>query len=201
MFRFDEPSHTYTLGEQVLPSVTQILKPLSDFSMIPPAVLEHARARGVAVHRCVQLDINDDLVEESVAPEIAGYLVAWRQFREDCGITEADVGEPERPLFHPVLRYAGTPDVPLWINERWSVLDIKTADTWSPVWPLQLAAYRELLNVNTLKGEHLIEDRYSLRLRENGTYRLDQAKDRNDWSTFLAMLTVHRWRAANIKGD
>lgn len=201
MFRFDAATHTYTLGEQVLPSVTQILQPLQDFSMIAPAVLEHARSRGVAVHKCVQLDINNDLDEASVAPEIAGYLKAWRAFRADCRITAADFGEPERPLFHPTLRFAGTPDIPLCMDKRWAILDIKTADALSPVWALQTAGYRELINVNTMKSAHLIEDRYSLRLRENRTYKLDQFKDRNDWTTFLAMLTAWRWRAANLQGE
>lgn len=198
MFRFDEPTHTYTLGEQVLPSVTQILKIVGDdFSMIAPAVLEHARMRGVAVHKCVQLDINDDLIEESVAPEIAGYLTAWRRFREEGQIKSADFGEPERPLFHPTLRFAGTPDVPLFFGGRWAVLDIKTAEQASPSWALQTAAYRELINVNTTKGEHLIEDRYSLRLRADGTYKLDQYKDRGDWGVFLSALTLTNWKRKN----
>lgn len=194
MFRFDEPTHVYTLGEQVLPSVTQVLAPFYDFSMVSPAVLEHARSRGVAVHRCVQLDIKDDLVEESVAPELAGYLAAWRAFRSECRISAADFGEPERPLFHPIYRFAGTPDVPLFFSGRWAVLDIKTPDALDPAWALQTAAYKELLNANTPKGEHQIEDRYSLRLRENGTYRLDQFKDRADWTVFLSALTLHNWK-------
>lgn len=198
MFRFDEPSHTYTLGEQVLPSVTQVLKLVSDdFSMVAPAVLERARLRGVAVHRCVQLDINDDLVEESVVPAIAGYLAAWRKFRTECQIKAADFGEPERPLFHPSLRFAGTPDVPLFFGGKWAVLDIKTAEQASPSWALQTAAYLELINANTKKGEHLIEDRYSLRLRENGTYKLDQFKDRGDWTVFLSALTIANWKRKN----
>ena len=194
MFRFDEPTHTYTLGTQVLPSVTQVLQPLQDFSMITPAVLEHARNRGVAVHRCVQLDIKNDLVEESVSPEIAGYLAAWRKFRSECQIAEADFGEPERPLFHPALKFAGTPDVPLYLNGRWAVLDIKTAAGLGSTWPIQTAAYQELINVNTKKLEHIIRDRYSLRLREDGAYRLEQYKDRGDWGVFQAALILHQWK-------
>ena len=192
MFRFDEPTHTYTLGEQVLPSVTQILKPLVDFSMVPPAVLEHARARGVAVHKCVQLDIIDDLDEGSVAPEIAGYLAAWRKFRTEGQVKAADFGEPEKPMFHPAMRFAGTPDVPLFFGGKWAVLDIKTASALSEPWALQTAAYKELINANTQAGEHKIEDRYSLRLREDGTYKLDQFKDKSDFGVFLACLTVYR---------
>lgn len=198
MLTFNAERHEYHWDGVRVPSVTQILKLVGDdFSMIPPAVLEHARQRGVAVHKCVQLDIKDDLVEESVVPEIAGYLAAWRKFRSDCQITAAEVGEPERPLYHPTLRFAGTPDVPLFFSGRWAVLDIKTAEQASPTWPLQTAAYRELINVNTTKGEHLIEDRYSLRLRADGTYKLDQFKDRGDWGVFLSALTLTNWKRKN----
>lgn len=197
---FCATTHSYRVDGKTIPSVTQVLSVLYSFSMVAPDVLEHARQRGVAVHRAVQLDIDDDLVEESVPAEIAGYLKAWRAFRADCGLTQADFGEPERPLYHPALRFAGTPDITLCMNKRWAVLDVKTAADLSPVWALQTAGYRELINVNTPKGEHLIEDRYSLRLRDNGTYKLDQFKDKNDWTTFLSFLTTHRWREANLKG-
>ena len=65
---------------------------------------------------------------------------------------------------------------------------------------MQLAAYLELLNVNTPKLQHLIERRYSLRLGSDGKYRLDEFKDRNDFNAFLAFLTCHKWHEANLKG-
>lgn len=194
MLTFDPVAHRYRWNAETVPSVTQVLAPLIDFSMVAPDVLEHARQRGTAVHRCVQLDITNDLVEESVSPEIAGYLKAWRAFRTECGIDEADFGDPEKPLYHQLLRFAGTPDVPLCINDRWAVLDVKTADVLGDTWPIQTAAYLELINVNTPKGNHLIQDRYSLRLRDNGTYKLEQYKDRGDWGVFLAALTLHKWK-------
>ena len=197
MLTFNAERHEYRWNDAVVPSVTQILKPLVDFSMVAPDVLEHARQRGVAVHKCVQLDIKDDLLEESVVPEIAGYLAAWRRFRTEGQIKSADFGAPELPLYHPTLHFAGTPDVPLFFGGRWSVLDIKTAEAMGATWALQTAAYRELLNVNTTKGEHLIEDRYSLRLRADGTYRLDQYKDRVDWGVFLSALTLTNWKRKN----
>lgn len=201
MLTFNAERHEYRFKDVVVPSVTQILAPLYDFSAIAPGVLEHARQRGVAVHRAVQLDINDDLDEASVAPEIAGYLKAWRDFRRANGVTAADFGEPEKPLYHPTLGFAGTPDIPMFVDGGWGVVDVKTAAALHPAWALQTAAYRELINANTFKGQHPVEDRYTLRLFDNGTFRLDAYTNRNDWSVFLAMLAVHRWRAANIKGD
>ena len=195
---FDAERHEYRVDGVLLPSVTQVLKPLQDFSMIAPAVLEHARQRGIAVHIAVQLDICNDLVEESVAPELAGYLQAWRAFRHDSGIHEADFGDPEKPLYHPLYGFAGTPDVPFFFKKRWAVLDVKTADALSPVWGLQTAAYLELINANTPKGHHKVVDRYSLRLRENGTYRLEQHTDKNDWQVFLSCLTIHQWKGKNL---
>lgn len=197
MLTFTAENHVYRWKGNVVPSVTQILSPLSDFSMVAPATLEYARARGVAVHKCVQLDILDDLDEASVAQELTGYLSAWRAFRKDCSVTAADFGEPEKQMYHDLYGYAGTPDVPIFLDNKWGVLDVKTAEAMGDAWGPQTAAYLDLINDNTPKGQHKIENRYSLRLRDNGTYRLDKFTDRADWQVFLSCLTLHRWKESH----
>lgn len=198
MLTFDAIKHEYRVDGAVLPSVTQVLASCYDFSMVAPDVLERKRQIGVATHRAIQLSLADDLDESSIRPEWEGYFRAWQAFRREARITA--FGAIEKPLYHPKLRYAGTPDVPLCLNGTWSVLDAKTADDTHPAWALQLAGYQELLNVNAAKGEPQIEKRFSLRLRENGTYRLDEFTDRRDFTTFLAALTVHRWKEEFANG-
>ena len=191
---FDAAKHEYRVNGAVLPSVTQVLRDFYDFSMVAPDVLEYARQRGVAVHKAVQLDIDNDLDEASVAPEISGYLEAWRNFRSQCGLRQADFGEVERPMYHPTYKYAGTPDMTVCLYKRWTVLDVKATADLHPAVALQLAGYRELVNANTPKGQHKIEQRCALRLMDNGTYRLQSYTDKGDWSVFLAALTVHRFK-------
>lgn len=191
---FNAASHEYRWMDQIVPSVTQILKPFYDFSMVDPGVLEHKRRIGVAVHAAIQFDIEGDLDQQSIADEWRGYFRAWKAFVADTGLTDADIGAAEKPQYHKTYGFAGTPDIPLCLDKRWAVLDLKTAATAHPAWALQTAAYKELININTPKGLLKIEDRYTLRLKENGTYSLDQHKDANDWQTFLSLLTVHKWR-------
>lgn len=200
MLHFDAATHTYTVDGVVLPSVTQILKSCYDFSMIAPEVLERKRQIGTAVHIAIKLDIDNDLVEESVAQELRGYLAAWRSFRGEAGLHEADFGECEKPMYHPTYGYAGTPDVTAHLHGHWSVIDAKCVDALHPAWALQLAGYQELLNANVSKDSQKIERRYSLRLFPDGKYRLDEWKDRNDWNVFLAMLAARRWCEANLRG-
>lgn len=200
MLIFNAERHEYRVDGVVLPSVTQVLRSCYDFSMVAPDVLEHKRQIGTAVHVAIKLDIDNDLVEESVAPELRGYLAAWREFRADTGLTAAEFGECEKPMYHPTYGYAGTPDVTAHLNGRWSVIDAKCVDALHPAWALQLAGYQELVNANTKKGEYKIERRYSLRLMVDGKYRLDEWQDRNDWNVFLAMLAARRWCEANLRG-
>lgn len=202
MLTFDPVTHSYAVDGVALPSVTQILASSGcyDFSMVPRDVLEHKRQIGNALHIAVALDINNDLVEESVHPAVIGYLRAWRAFRADTGIHEADFGEIEKPLAHHTYRYAGTPDMTVHLENAWSVLDLKTAADLHPAWALQTAAYKELVNANAQKGQSKVSRRWSLRLYEKGTYDLDEHQDRSDLAVFLAMYTAHQWREANLKG-
>ncbi|MCA8411575.1 hypothetical protein LGN03_08970 [Burkholderia multivorans] len=52
------------------------------------------------------------------------------------------------------------------------------------------AAYRELF----AKNGTVIEDRYGLGLRADGTYRLVPYTDKSDWSVFLSLLTLRNWK-------
>lgn len=190
---FDAATHTYTVDGVVYPSVTQVLRPLYDFSMVGADVLEHKRQIGVATHLAIKLWLDEELEDASVVDPWAGYFRGWLKFWDEMGLTRADVGEAEKPLAHPAMRLAGTPDLPLFIAHGWAVVDVKTADNLHPAWALQTAAYQELINLNTAGHSHEIKRRYSLRLREDGTYRLDEHTNKGDWATFLSFYSVHRF--------
>lgn len=70
-FEFDPVAHRYTLDGRVLPSVTQILRGLDDFSHVPARVLERARDRGTRVHSACNLDVLGTLDEATVDDEVA----------------------------------------------------------------------------------------------------------------------------------
>lgn len=198
MLAFESSTHTYTWRGRVVPSVTQILGPFYDWSMVDRDLLERKRDIGVAVHAAVELDLEDNLDEASLDPACAPYFAAWKRFRAEMGFSTADVGSVEERFYHPAIGYAGTPDLTVYMGGRWSVLDVKTAEALSPVWALQTAAYRELLNANTGQAQHKIEKRFSLRLLPDGTYRLNEHKNPGDFTVFLSALNCWKWRAANL---
>lgn len=185
--RFDEAKHEYLVRGVRYPSVTQILSPLVDYSQVPRAVLERARKLGQAVHRMTELYDLDDLDMDDLADELRPYLTAWIKFRAETGFVPETI---EKRLYHPALRFAGTPDRSGLINRRRAVIDIKKMLYLGPVIGLQLAAYKELFEKN---GTH-VEDRYALGLRADGTYRLQPYTDKSDWPVFLSLLTTRNWK-------
>lgn len=185
--RFDPVEHVYTVGARRVPSVTQTLLPLVDYSMVPKETLERARLLGQAVHRMTELYDQDDLDMESLDDELLPYLTAWIKFRHETGFVPETI---ETRLYHPTLRYAGTPDRSGIVNRRRAVIDIKKMLTLGPVIGIQLAAYQELYRAN---GTEVL-DRYALGLRNDGTYRLQPFTDKSDWPVFLSLLTIRNWK-------
>ena len=83
--QFDEATHTYTLAGRVIPSVTQILKQVVDFSMVAPDILERKCAIGSVLHMAIALDHADDLDYDSLDASVLPYFEAWRKFVADMG--------------------------------------------------------------------------------------------------------------------
>lgn len=187
MLTFDEPSHVYRWNGEVVPSVTQILSPLINYSMVPPEALERARLLGQAVHRMTELHDLDDLDEDSLAPEMLPYLAGWKKFCTDVGFVPDTI---EKRMYHPLHGYCGTSDRTGAVRGRRAVLDIKKMMTLGPVIGPQLAAYQATHN---LEGAAIV-DRYALGLRPNGTYRLVPYTDPTDFAAFISLLTLRKWK-------
>lgn len=180
---FDEASHTYHFGGQVVPGVTSILSPLTDFSRVPPAVLEAAANFGKAVHRACELDDLNELDEDALDPALAPYLHAWRKFSAEHDVQWDKI---EQPVYHATLRYAGTPDRLGLVKGSRAVVDIKsTAQLYPAVGP-QLSAY-----ANAEKEPYA--ERLAVQLKADGTYVAKAYKDPTDWPVFASLLTLRTW--------
>ena len=193
VLQFDEASHTYLIDGVRVPSVTQVLKPLYDFSRVDPVMLQAKAALGTSVHRACELLDNDDLDEESedgraaLAP-LAGYLAGYKKFKSD---KKPVVLENETRLFHPAHRYAGTIDRRFELEgDVWDV-DLKSTVAMSPIVGLQTAAYTEMFKAN---GKTDRARRGALQLFPDGKYKLWEFKDPADFSVFLSLLTVQRFK-------
>jgi len=197
ILEFDEASHTYRVGGRVLPSVTQILRPIGpDLASIPPAVLERKRMLGTAAHLACELDDCGELDDSATDPDVMGYVRAWRLFVEQLEVT---VLLTEHRAHSISLGYAGTidrlaimptPEAPGG-RAPW-VLDLKTAAEPHPSYGVQLAGYDLLLRDAGKVAAPL--RRGTVHLRPDGTYRLVPFNNPNDEPAFRALLAIHNWK-------
>ena len=112
---FNEFNHTYRLDELIIPSVTTLMKPLSDdvYRTVDPEVLEKAARRGTAIHNAVENFAKFGI--EDIPPAYGGYFQAFRTWWE---LRQPEVLATECRVYHKVLRYAGTADLICVIGGR-----------------------------------------------------------------------------------
>jgi hypothetical protein len=190
---FDEGSHTYRYAGEVVPSVTQVLKPLMNLDFVDPEVLAAAAAFGVAVHKACELDDLDQLDEESLDPELAPYLSAWRKFSADYGVIWSAI---EAKVYHPQLRYAGTLDRYGLVKDKPggrhvpTMVDIKSGTRLFPSVGPQLAAYHRALNESSVTTRRL-----AVQLKPDATYVAKWHSEPTDFAVFASLLTLRNWCA------
>jgi hypothetical protein len=184
---FDEATHTYRLLGLVVPSVTQVLKPLSNFEGVPTHVLEAKRDLGNRVHAACQFSDEGDLDEASIESDVQPYLDAWNRFKRETGAT---VLLNEQRVAEPMLQYAGTLDRVVLLHEEKWLIDLKTCISCPIAVGPQTAAYLRAL------GDTSVTHRGALRLRPDGTYRLDSLTGANDWACFMGCLALHNFLKA-----
>lgn len=176
-FEFDPVAHRYTLDGRALPSVTQILRELDDFSHVPARVLEKARDRGNRVHAACNLDVLGTLDENTVDDEVAPYLAQFRKFLRESRFAPTLT---ECRVYDETLWYAGTldlfGDLPGCIDVQ---IDIKSGAIPRSVGP-QTAAYANGLYV---RAGIMTRKRFALKL-EAGKYSLIQLDRSDDFGTF-----------------
>lgn len=193
---FDEGPHTYRVDGRPVPSVTQLLDHLNDWSHVPAIDLECARALGRDVHHACNLLARGSLDFRSLDSTVRPYVDAAAKFLEE---SPAIVIGAELRVASTVLGVAGTMDLLMHRDDVIYYVDWKTsAAVPSTVGP-QLAAYEVLYNCFTnphftLSSRRRKAKRLCVRLGM-GTYRVDVLDDfRKDWATFASCLTVWKHR-------
>jgi hypothetical protein len=195
--KFNEETHTYFVGERIVPSVTQIigavLQPSYRF-----ATAWHM-ARGKALHSAIELDSCDTLDMTSLDEAIAGRFKAYQNFLED---SKADIFTSEVRLYSARYNFAGTFDAILSYRiGKKGICDWKS--TASAAADLQIAAYRILAIEN--KWLDMDDDYHcAVQLNDDGSYRTRYVQDiKKAERVFLAMLTAYNFMAANgmLKGE
>jgi hypothetical protein len=169
--------------------VSTVLKPLTSYAHIEPAVLERARQEGVAIHKMVELDVADDLDVDALTDFLKPRHAAWRSFVADTGFVAL---ASECRMAHPTMKIAGTCDLVGRIAKAVWLIDVKRSLYAGRAIGLQTAGYARIWNARAAR-EDRITKRGALVLNANGTYRLTEFSDPADDATFLAAITLHKW--------
>ncbi len=177
-----DENHRYTLDGRPLDGVTSILK---EAGLINGYGSDWYLHRGTAIHKATEFYDRGTLDEDTIDPQIAGYLESWKRFRLDQDYQPTYY---ELSFSDPVLLYAGTLD-------RLPLIDLKSG-AFAPWHVLQLAAYWNLIRVNmgqshclTPMGIYLDEDGRPPKVR---TYT--QTEMRQEFKSFCSFLHTVRWK-------
>lgn len=192
---FNEEEHIYRLNGTIIPSVTQALEVITDFSKVDPTVLKKAQELGTAVHKTTELYDRGTLDLNSVHDKVAPYLYAYIDFLED---SDYQIEGIEEIIYSKKYKYAGMLDrrgrfPRTTAKTSTDVLDLKTVAQMGPSVGPQVAAYGNgILEQKEFRKVSL----YGLQLKGNGSYKLHKYKD-EEWhryfSTFVSCLNIYNY--------
>ena len=173
-----------------LPSVTTVLSPFSDFSMVRPEVLRKAAERGTRVHTACAI-IAMELWSPSAPREgDAPYCTSFLKWVDIAGIKFVSVEEEFTDMD---LGYFGHPDAIVRYpgEQGLTVIDYKTPMSISRSWHPQIAAYAHLAR----KHGYDVRRGLAVRLRKNGgpAIATEIDVDGEPWIAFLNALGVHKY--------
>lgn len=161
---FNEATHTYKLNGILVPSVTTLMKPLSQsfYGETDPDVLARAAARGTAVHQACE---NYALFGIDDYP--AGFAGYYEGFKKWWDKKKPEVLGIECRVYHKQAGYAGTCDLICKIGSAVTIVDYKTTSAVSDMLCMvQLEGYARAWESHGFK----IDDREILHLQSNGNY-------------------------------
>lgn len=194
MLTFEPTKHHYHWSGRRVPSVTQCLEPLFDWTKVPAAVLERKRQIGVAIHAAIHLDLTGGVDERSIDAACRPWWDAWRRFRDDMHFEPVLV---EFRVFNselgPGFTYAGTLDEWGPLQGYPALIDWKTTFlVHADAVGAQTAAYLKALVRMGFGSLH--DRRFALKLGGNGRYKLEQFRRiDDDWARFVSYR--RRWEA------
>lgn len=198
---YDEERRRHLFNGVLLPSVTQVTRPLdSGLLRVDPELLALAAEKGDAVHRATQYYDEDDLDEDDLDPVIVPYLHGWQKFRKEFRFWP-EPGGIERVILSKQLLYTGRADRVGYHDANKSqriVVDIKSGIVPVSAGP-QLAAYAMALNeewaLTAQTGETpRIQAAYVVQLDGNGGYKAHRIQFMEDhWREFTHLLGHYRY--------
>lgn len=159
---FIDESHTYIVDGMIVPSVTQIMKSMSEqyYSGIHPEVLKEAADRGTRVHKTIyDFEHNNVVLVDDTMPFLKNYQIAkhikkFKPLMQEFMLTEGT--------------FAGTLDMLAEMDGQQVIIDLKATSKFNKeLAEVQLSGYVELcekngIGVNGTYILHLTKDSYKL---------------------------------------
>lgn len=165
---FDEDRHTYKLNGFIIPSVSTIMKPLSNsyYGKVDEEVLRKAADRGTKVHAAVENFLLFGI--EDIDTSLEGYFYGFKKWVMDF---EPEVLGTECRVYHKTLNYAGTADFPCSINNAPTLVDFKTtASVATQLTRVQTEAYKQAFKSHGI----IFERKLIVQAKRDGTYHVEE---------------------------
>ena len=185
---FEERDHIYRVNGIEIPSVSTLMKPLSQqvYGEIDAGILSVAAGRGTEIHNACESYIAYGI--EDIRPEYQGYMDAFKKWVKQYH--PEPLGTEVR-VYHKILRYGGTADLICKIGNETVLIDYKTsAVIHAMLCGVQLEAYDRAFESHGIK----IDDRAILHLRKDGTFEFVKFNERQEhWRVVTALLTIRNY--------
>ena len=186
---FEETRHSYWLNGCRIPSVTTLMKPLSDdfYGTVDKEILERAAKRGTAIHNSAENLVKFGI--EDIDPEYGGYFEAFKKWWTDKKPVPFGT---ERRTYHKILRYAGTSDMICAENGNLTLVDYKTSSQVNEILcGVQLEGYDRAWETHGVR----IEDRVILHLDRSGCYHEYRfPRSIECWRVLSALMTIRDYK-------
>ena len=183
ILEFIEETHTYLANGMIVPSVTQIMKPMSEeyYNNLPLSVLEIAADRGTRVHKAIEeyekfsaIQMNEfdsDIVDYVKNYQIAKVLKKFRPINQEFRLTDGF--------------FAGTIDMLAMYDKQQVIIDLKATSKFNKeLAEVQLAGYTELCEKNGIA----VNGTYILHITKKG-FKLHKVQV--NWGKWLELKNAY----------
>lgn len=201
-FIYNEETRIHTLNGKVIPSVSQVIAPLSDFSMVSASVLARKTELGNQFHEACHLHIIDDLLFDSLDPDLVKpmntFINWWSGFSDNYDNSNI---VPETPGYHKTLKYCGKPDLEIQDEHFPALFDWKLRGYLPVVDTLKLEAYNHMLSRKNY-------DLWTVCFDLEGGFRMHCSRNKYAWGIYRKLLerynselefheTMNKWKGMN----
>lgn len=184
---FDAENHIYMINGQRLPSVTQLMRPMTAlvYGDVDPSVLSEAADRGTRVHEQISNYVQYGVWESD--EDTVSYIDAFQKF---CRLYRPLWVASEHVVRHHSMNYVGMADLIGYVDGKQSdegldLIDLKCTAQWhSVLLSAQTSAYAEALRSAGIT----VRATYGLQLMRDGGFRFEKLPD--GYKTFLHSMAI-----------